>query len=376
MQQPMQQPPYGHQPYRQQPPPPPPPPPPPMPPQQWHRPPPKKQGMGVGGVLGVVFGSLAALFVLIVVGAVLLGGKSGTETTRPVAIPTYEPSEEPSEDPSYDRSDPPSERPTTSREPTERPDTTVTPPAQVQLNTSLKNNTMYKAGILPRLNCRSGNVNIFNHSQTKALILKTGKCMDRAWESILEKQGIRFSAPRWAIVAGRGRGACGDYPQPGNIVPYYCPRNNTIYASTSAMARGNGRSMGYGQLLNWHGAIISMMAHEYGHHVQNITGLMDSWWRQTLDSSSQNTKLALSRRLELQATCFGAMWMRSVAASYPVSTANRNRLYWFYGQVGDYPGRPPDHGKPVNNNRWFRQGWEKSKAYQCNTWMAPSSTVS
>ncbi|GAA3149953.1 hypothetical protein [Nonomuraea salmonea] len=213
-----------------------------MPPQQWHRPPPKKQGMGVGGVLGVVFGSLAALFVLIVVGAVLLGGKSSTETTRPVAIPTYEPSEEPSADPSaqpsYDRSDPPSERPTTSREPTERPDTTVTPPARVQLNTSLKSNTMYKAGILPRLNCRSGNVNIYNHSQTKALILKTGKCMDRAWESILEKQGIRFSAPRWAIVAGRGRGACGDYPQPGNIVPYYCPRNNTIYASTSAMARG------------------------------------------------------------------------------------------------------------------------------------------
>ncbi|MFD2353045.1 neutral zinc metallopeptidase [Nonomuraea ferruginea] len=65
-----------------------------------------------------------------------------------------------------------------------------------------------------------------------------------------------------------------------------------------------------------------MMAHEYGHHVQNLTGLLDSWWGQTLETSNQNGKLALSRRLELQATCFGGMWMRSVAASYPVSTSS------------------------------------------------------
>ncbi|MEW9550325.1 neutral zinc metallopeptidase [Nonomuraea sp. NPDC050783] len=348
-----------------------------MPPRQWQQPPPRRRsGMGVLGVLGAVFGSMAALFALIVIGAALLKASSRSETTTPVAIPTYEPTYEPptysSREPTPDRSE--TREPTPTR--TRTPDETVTPPPRVTVNTSLKNNTLYRAGSLPRLSCRAGNVSIFSHSQLKALILRTGRCMDRAWGPVLEKQGFDFSPPGYAIASGRGRGACGDYPHAGSMVPYYCPRNATIYASTSAMARGNGNARGYGQIISWHGGIISMMAHEYGHHVQNVTGLMNSWWDSTLASSSQSGKMALSRRLELQATCLGGLWMRSVAASYPVNPANRGRLFWFYGQVGDYPGYPRDHGTPANNNRWFRQGWERNKPYQCNTWMAPSSTVS
>lgn len=343
--------------------------------------------MGVVGVLGAVFGSLAALFVLIVIGAAMLKTAARTETTTPVALPSYEPSHSdepfPTQRPTRRSSREPSAEPTRqptrepSSEPSEEPtQETVTPPKQVTLNTSLKNNTLYKAGGLPRVNCRAGNANIFNHSQLKSLILKTGRCMDKAWGPILERQGIQFSPPSYAIAAGRGRGACGDYPSAGSMVPYYCPTNNTIYASTSAMARGNGNARGYGQIISWHGGIISMMAHEYGHHIQNITGLMNSWWSSTQNSSSQSGKLALSRKLELQATCFGGMWMRSVASSYPVPASLRSRLFWFYAQVGDYPGWPRDHGTPANNNRWFRQGWERDKTYQCNTWLAPSSTTS
>ncbi|SDJ75803.1 neutral zinc metallopeptidase [Nonomuraea jiangxiensis] len=350
-----------------------------MPTRQWPQPPQRrKSGAGVLGVIGGVLGGLAALFVLLIIGSAMLKSSPGSDTTTPVAIPTYEPSERATHEaepfPTRTRTREPSREPT--REPAEEDDTPVNPPAQVTLNTSLKNNTVYRAGTLPRLNCRAGNVSIFSHSQLKALILKTGRCMDQAWQPILEKQGIRFSPPNYAIAATRGRGACGDYPSAGSMVPYYCPQNNTIYASTGAMARGNGNARGYGQIITWHGGIISMLAHEYGHHVQNITGLMDSWWKSTLDAGSQSGKLALSRKLELQATCFGGMWMRSVAASYPVNTGNRSRLFWFYGQVGDYPGYPRDHGSRTNNNRWFRQGWERNAAYQCNTWMAPSSTTS
>lgn len=342
--------------------------------------------MGVLGALGAVFGSLAALFVLIVIGAVMMhGADSDSDDSSPVAIPTWQPSDDPSDEPSYepsqdttentpDRSEEPTPSPSESED--DEPETTVTPPARVQVNTSLKNNSMYRAGILPRLNCRAGNASIFSHSQLKALILKTGKCMDRAWKPALEKQGFRFSPPNYAIAAVRGRGACGDYPSAGSIVPYYCPRNNTIYASTSAMAKGSGNALGYGQIISWHGGIIGMMAHEYGHHVQNLTGLMDSWWSSTTASSSQSGKLALSRRLELQANCLSGMWMRSVAASYPVNSARRNELFTFFGRVGDHPGYPRDHGKPVNSGRWFRQGYERSQAYQCNTWMASSSSVS
>ncbi|MEV0595849.1 neutral zinc metallopeptidase [Nonomuraea cavernae] len=338
---------------------------------QWPPPPRRKSGMGAAGILGVVFGSMAALFVLIVIGSVAFKDSSRSETTTPIAVPTYTPDERPSERPSQGDDD-------ATGEPTRRPtqDTTVTPPKQVTLDTSLKNNTLYRAGTLARVGCRAGNANIFSHAQLKALILKTGKCMDRAWGPILREQGIDFSPPGYAIAQRSGRGACGDYPSAGSMVPYYCPRNNTIYASTTAMSKGNGNALGYGQIITWNGGIISMMAHEYGHHVQNLSGLMNSWWSRTLESGSKSGKLALSRRLELQATCFGAMWMRSVATSYPIGPANRSRLFWFYSRLGDQPGHPRDHGSMVNNNRWFRQGWEKNQTYQCNTWMAPSSTTS
>jgi predicted metalloprotease len=346
--------------------------------QQWGPPPRKKSGMGVAGIIGILFGSVAALFVVLVIAVAFLSHSSRTDTTTPLAQPSYSPKhydETPFPTQSSSSSEEPSESSSESSEPSAT-QSTVSPPKQVTVNTSTKNNTLYRAGALPRVSCPAGNASIFSHSQLKALILKTGRCMDRAWGPILQKQGIRFSPPSYSIVATRGRGACGDYPTPGSMVPYYCPRNNTIYASTSAMAKGNGNARGYGQIISWHGGIISMLAHEYGHHVQNMSGIMDSWWRLTLDSTSRSGKLALSRKLELQATCLGGMWMRSVASSYPVSASDRARLFWFYGQVGDYPGYPRDHGTRVNNNRWFRQGWERTQAYQCNTWMAASSTTS
>lgn len=338
----------------------------------WQQPPRKKSGGGALAVLGVVFGTMAALFVLLVIGSAVLKKGSDTQTANPIALPSYTPFERPTgrnrtQDPVK-----PTKRPT--QRPTQQGD--ERPPTQQTVNTSLKSNTVYLAGALPTTSCSAGNTNIFSHSQLKALILKTGRCMDKGWKQILEKQGIDWSPPGYAIADKRGRGACGDYPSAGNMVPYYCPRNNTIYASTSAMASGNGNSRGYGEIISWSGGIISMMAHEYGHHVQNLTGILNSHWDRHLASNSESGRLALSRRLELQATCFGGMWMRSVAGSYPVPSSRRQQLFAFYGQVGDHPGYPRDHGSRTNNYRWFRQGWDRQKAYQCNTWMAPSSTTS
>ncbi|GIH73650.1 hypothetical protein Plo01_00790 [Planobispora longispora] len=321
----------------------------------------------------MVFGLLALTFTgLVVVGALIKGSRVDADPVSPIAFPTSSPSDPPRERPS----DRPSERP--SNRVTDEPDDKPSPEeAETRtLNTSLKNNSLYAGQGLSRVHCPGGSASIYSHSQLKALILKTSRCMDKAWSKVLRARGIEWHRPGYAITATRGRGACGDFPQRGSIVPYYCPSNTTIYASTTAMARGSGNALGYGQITEWHGGIISMMAHEYGHHVQQLSGLSGSWWERTLESGSQSGKLALSRRFELQATCFGAMFMRSVSASYPVTSARRNTLYYFYSRVGDHPGYPRDHGKPVNNGRWFRQGYEKNKTFQCNTWLAPASSTS
>ncbi|MBG0817762.1 neutral zinc metallopeptidase [Planomonospora sp. ID82291] len=343
--------------------------PPAYPPPAWQ--PARPRGGGAGVVIGTVFGLLALVFTGLVLAGAVIKSSRDSASVPSVAIPTFTPNERSTGRPGDGRSDEP--EPRTSR-PSAEPSETSTP--RRTLNTSLKNNSLYSPRGLPRVHCPAGSGSIYNHSQLKSLILKTSRCMDKVWSKVLKDQGIAWHRPGYAVASRRGRGACGDFPQTGSIVPYYCPRNTTIYASTAAMAKGSGNSLGYGQITDWHGAIISMMAHEYGHHVQQLSGLSNTWWQQTLESGSRSGKLALSRRFELQATCFGGMFMRAAAASYPVTPARRNTLYYFYSRVGDHPGWPRDHGSPANNNRWFRQGYEKNKTFQCNTWLAPSSTTS
>ncbi|WP_202638268.1 neutral zinc metallopeptidase [Bailinhaonella thermotolerans] len=325
-----------------------------------------------------LLGAVAALFVLAIVGVAVFssadddpGSSTALPSYTPPPLPTFpgddrdtgetrRPGDDSTPRPRYT----PRPRDTSSSRPS---DETSRPP--VTLDTSLERNTVYTAGTLPKVKCPGAAVNIYNNTQLRNLILRTGRCMDQAWAPALRRVGIDWEPPGWAIVSRKGRGACGDFPQRGSYVPYYCPRNMTIYASTSALARG------YGNITTYHGAIVGMMAHEYGHHVQTLTGLGMSHWRLHL-RSNRNTQLALSRRFELQANCFGGMAMRAMAGSYPIGPNQRRTLYHFFSNVGDWPGRPRDHGSPPNSGRWFRQGFERTAAYQCNTWRAPSSTVS
>ncbi|WP_067179601.1 neutral zinc metallopeptidase [Microtetraspora niveoalba] len=344
------------------------------------RPPKKKSGAGaiVGGVLGV----MALAFVVLVVGAALIRGSGSHDSTTPIALPTYTYSPPPHDEPTSPPTSRPTTRPTTqpttrptsepTGEPTTRPTSAPTsrPTSRPAVNRSLKANSLYLAGALPATRCPAGNASIHNHAQFKALIMKTSQCMGKAWGPALARVGITWEPPGYMIAARKGRGACGDYPSPGSNVPYYCPRNSTIYASTSAMVKE------YGSLGNWHGYIISMMGHEYGHHIQNITGISDEWWKRYLDTSSKSAQLALTRRHELQATCFAGMFMRSVAATYPIDTSRRDSLLWAYNHLGDPPGGPRDHGSTASNYGWFRQGYMRQKAYQCNTWAVGASSVS
>ncbi|MCC5578058.1 neutral zinc metallopeptidase [Microtetraspora sp. AC03309] len=329
---------------------------------------PRKKKSGAGAIVGGLLGVMALALVVLFVGAALLKKSGHESSTTPIALPTFTYSPPPRNEPTSPPTTRPTSRPTS--QPTSRPTSRPTSEPVRQVNKSLKANSVYLAGTLPTTRCPAGNTNIYNHAQFKALILKTGKCMGNAWGPALDRVGINWQAPGYMIAARKGRGACGDYPSPGSNVPYYCPRNSTIYASTSAMTKE------YGSLGNWHGLIISMMAHEYGHHVQNLTGISDQWWSHYLATSSKNTRLALTRRHELQATCFGGMFMRSVAASYPISATQRNSLLWAYNHLGDPPGGPRDHGSTASNYGWFRQGYMRQKAYQCNTWAVGASSVS
>lgn len=105
------------------------------------------------------------------------------------------------------------------------------------------------------------------------------------------------------------------------------------------------------------------IAHEYGHHIQYLTGIFgaigDDW------SGTQ-----LERDLELQASCFGNAFLSSQRSAYPISAADfANEDLW------RFITRVPNHGSVGNQKLWSERGYDNRKPGACNTFSAPRSEV-
>lgn len=341
------------------------------PPPQW-RPPRRKNGSTVAWLLGGL-GAVAFLGIgFVVVLAITSGGSDHDHP--PVAESSYTPSDTYSPRHTYSPRD--TYSPTHTDEPEDSPGDTYsskspssTPSPTHSVNTSRKKNAIYKAGALPRTHCPTRPVSLGSSSAVRKHLRHLFRCLDKAWAPEMDKAGMEHESPNSVLTAGRGHGACGAYPTPGSGVPYYCPSNNTIYASTTAVTREYSRTPGFGSM-----ALDSLFAHEYGHHIQNVTGIMTSY-SQAARGVGKTTKLGLSRRLELQATCFAGLFMRSVQGSYAISPSEERTLVLFNSNIGDWRG-PRSHGTPKHNGMWYKQGFDRRKAYQCNTWKISGSYTS
>ena len=119
--------------------------------------------------------------------------------------------------------------------------------------------------------------------------------------------------------------------------------------------------------------VIGVLAHEYGHHVQDMSGiLLAESRREKTAGRDTEAGLELSRRLELQANCFAGMFLASVAGrgSITKSMAATGAAAFADG------GGEKDHGTAPNQGRWAQIGYQQNKTAACNTWAAPQGDVS
>ena len=125
--------------------------------------------------------------------------------------------------------------------------------------------------------------------------------LDQTWGRVFQEQGFadRFQRPTLHLYSGGVRTACGSGSS--SMGPFYCPGDQTIYIDTSF----------YDQLARMSGdrgdfARYYVVAHEYGHHIQTITGISD----QIRSAQQQNRRAAnqLQVRMELQADCYAGVW--------------------------------------------------------------------
>jgi len=125
--------------------------------------------------------------------------------------------------------------------------------------------------------------------------------LDATWEATFARNGIPFEQPvldlyRDGRVATEGCGSA-----TSAVGPFYCPADKGIYIDTGF----------YDQLAQMAGtggdfARLYVLAHEYGHHIQNITGLAAQVRSQQQRNPSQKNRLQVA--MELQADCYAGMW--------------------------------------------------------------------
>ncbi|QNE33161.1 zinc metalloprotease [Sphingomonas sp. NBWT7] len=190
---------------------------------------------------------------------------------------------------------------------------------------------------------------------------------ENTWEQLFARSGERFEAPKLVFYGGSGQSGCG--AAMSAMGPFYCPSDQGIYIDTSF----------YDELANKFGAAgdfaqYYVVAHEFGHHIQTLTGASERV-RRAQQSGSEAEGNAMSVRLELQADCYAGVW----------AAQNRNRLepgdveegMTAAQAIGDDTlqrrggGRvAPEsftHGTSAQRQAWLRRGLESGDPAQCDT---------
>jgi predicted metalloprotease len=124
--------------------------------------------------------------------------------------------------------------------------------------------------------------------------------LNSTWQPVFQQAGVPFKQPTLVFYQGGTRSGCGSASS--SMGPFYCPGDQSIYIDTSFYDEMNHKlGAGPGDFARYY-----VIAHEYGHHVQNLTGVA----QQMSSAMQQNPRRAnqLSVLVELQADCYAGVW--------------------------------------------------------------------
>ena len=190
------------------------------------------------------------------------------------------------------------------------------------------------------------------------------------WTEIFRQRGTEYQRPRLVMFSGATQTACGLGQSAAG--PFYCPEDQTIYIDLGFFQMLQQRFKAPGDF-----AQAYVVAHEVGHHVQNLLGTMKKVQSQRQRMSErQNNQLSV--RLELQADCYAGIWARqSQQAKGWLEEGDVEEGLNAASQIGDDTMQKrsqgtvvPDaftHGSSKQRVYWFRVGMESRQLSDCDT---------
>jgi predicted metalloprotease len=195
-----------------------------------------------------------------------------------------------------------------------------------------------------------------------------------AWNEIFRQMGREYEEPRLVLFTDMIQSGCGFAS--GATGPFYCPQDRRVYIDLGFFRELQERLGAGGDF-----AEAYVIAHEVGHHVQNLLGISDRV-QAARGRGSQSEYNQLSVRLELQADFLAGVWARYTdRVKHVVEAGDIEEAMRAAGAVGDdrLQSRSrgyvvPDsftHGTSEQRARWFRRGYETGDIRQGDTFNAP-----
>jgi predicted metalloprotease len=193
------------------------------------------------------------------------------------------------------------------------------------------------------------------------------------WTEVFARGGKKYQKPVLVLFSGAVQSACG--MAQAAVGPFYCPADNKLYIDLAFYRDLQDKFRAPGDF-----AQAYVIAHEVGHHVQNLLGIAEQV-RRAQSRGGERQANVLQVRMELQADCLAGIW---------AATANRNKRILEPGDIeeglraaaavgddriqmasrGYVSPESFTHGSSEQRMRWFRRGLETGDIKACDTFAA------
>jgi predicted metalloprotease len=231
---------------------------------------------------------------------------------------------------------------------------------------------LYRSGSLSRVPCRLPKIAEHDEQSMQKFLETLSDCLDAAWNRQFTKAGVTgFTVPQRIFWSMPGSSPCGSYPAPGASA-FYCPANDTMYVGLSNVVETAG-----GEPVSHYAVYARVIAHEYGHHVQEDAGILE-YGHGLMASGDSTARAEASRRIELQAQCFAGAFLSAERHTLPMTAKQYRAMIADNRARGDDETRPDirDHGSGRHYAGWVARGYREGVLSACDTWTIPAADVS
>jgi predicted metalloprotease len=221
----------------------------------------------------------------------------------------------------------------------------------------------------------TGTVNV-DSDAGKEFVARVLGSTRRIWTGVFQSMNREYEPPKLVLFSGFDQSACG--AAQAAMGPFYCPADHKVYIDLSFYQDMKTKLGAPGDF-----AQAYVIAHEVGHHVQNLLGIADKVMEQRRRVSEEDSN-ALSVMMELQADCLAGFWAAKADATAQIlESGDLEEALNAAAAIGDDRLQKrsqgytvPDtftHGTSAQRVKWFKQGFGASSIRACDTFQAANS---